>query len=233
MIQFDGEHVDVVTSFKIAVANRPLRRDARIFKSLAQPEALREQAATRAPSQRRVAVAQREAFEQRVSEFHAMLCVHKMIAASIQMQEQQRREEELAQRRAARELERRSDLPRLDPAQDSRCHTRNSHRNAMAGCAGRDVNHRVETFTVGSFTERCPWGCRAIYMKSEWDRLAKPRADGTVSSGLIARCCKDSRTNTDYLRNANEMLSHPPPLIKVGAFFFSLMSTKSLLFRQF
>lgn len=140
------------------------------------------------------------------------------------MQEQLRQDEEAARLRAARDQERRTTLPPLDRVQDTRCHTRQSHRNGMAGCAGRDVNHRVEYFDVGGFTHACPWGCGGKYLKYEWDSLARPNPDGFISRGRTAKCCKNGRTNTEYMRRLNERLSNPPPIFKVCTWFYSTLT---------
>jgi hypothetical protein len=106
-------------------------------------------------------------------------------------------------------------LGALDRVQDNRCHLRDSHREGLAGCAGRDVNHKVEYYDVGGFTHPCPWGCGGKYLKPEWDRLSKPRIDGSASQGRTAKCCKNGQTNTPYMRWLSERLSNPPRVIRV------------------
>ena len=85
----------------------------------------------------------------------------------------------------------------------------------MAGCAGRDVNHKVEYLDVGGFTHSCPWGCNAKYLKCEWDRLAKPLPGGSATAGRTAKCCKNGQTNTEYMQQVLDRLNNPPPIIKV------------------
>ena len=120
------------------------------------------------------------------------------------MEEQQRHDDEMARARTERESG--TALQKL-VERTTRCHLSNSHLSGMGGCAARCVNHRVDYSNLGGFTERCPWGCEGRYMKSEWDRLAKPPR-GT--SGLKTKCCKNGRTNTPYMQNINHI---PPPLL--------------------
>jgi hypothetical protein len=77
------------------------------------------------------------------------------------------------------------------------------------------VNHKVGYFHVGGFTHPCPWGCDAKYLKTEWEKLAKPNPDGSVHPGRQSKCCKNGKTHTEYMRQVVDTLNHPPPIIKV------------------
>ena len=82
------------------------------------------------------------------------------------------------------------------------------------------MNHHVDYYHVGGFTKTCPWGCGAKYLQSEWDRLAKPRADGTIEQGLMSKCCKNGKVDTEYMRRVVERLDNPPPFVKVRSTLF-------------
>ena len=71
MVRYDGEHIDVVTSFNTAPAGRKPRRDARVYRTLAlQPPSTQHarvsDPAVRRKSTRTVAIKARVEFERRV-----------------------------------------------------------------------------------------------------------------------------------------------------------------------
>lgn len=213
MLLSDGVHIEVVTSYVTSRVGSVPRSNAKLYRSLAQPPPHKEPLTLR-QSTRAAAVEARHRMEAEVIE-EATDTRYGLYGFCFQQQRQYAIDLQRQKDREAREQNRRTTLPPLDPPQSSHCQTRNSHRHGMAGCAGRDVNHKVEYFNLGPFDKHCPWGCGAVYMQCQHAKLARPLADGTASSGHVTKCCKNSQTSTDHMRNVNALLNNPPPIIKV------------------